>query len=113
MPHTNTTPPEAVSAPATAPKPTPRQLRYLRDLADRLGQTFTYPTTRNAASREIARLKTLARGRQARLDRHEARTERRQLAAEFATELAGATAYREDEIAGYGAHATFHHAPRA
>ena len=34
-------------------KPTSRQLNYLRALANRTGQTFTYPTTVAEASREI------------------------------------------------------------
>lgn len=37
-------------------KPTPKQLTYLRTLADRAGQTFTYPRSAAHASREIARL---------------------------------------------------------
>ena len=40
-----------------ANKPTPRQLSYLRSLAERTGQTFTYPHTFAEASREIDRLK--------------------------------------------------------
>ena len=32
-------------------KPTTRQLSYLRSLANRTGQTFTYPKTRQQASR--------------------------------------------------------------
>lgn len=37
--------------------PTPRQLSYLKALAGRTGQTFTWPATCGQASREIARLK--------------------------------------------------------
>ena len=41
-----------------APKPpTPKQLAYLRALASRTGQTFTYPRTSAQASRQIQRLK--------------------------------------------------------
>jgi len=40
-----------------AERPTGRQLAYLRSLAIRAGQTFTYPQTRRQASREIHRLK--------------------------------------------------------
>ena len=36
--------------------PTARQLRYLRQLANRAGQTFTTPRTREQASWEIERL---------------------------------------------------------
>jgi hypothetical protein len=39
--------------------PSPRQLDYLRALATRTGQTFTYPNTSRDASREIQRLKTV------------------------------------------------------
>lgn len=38
-------------------KPTGKQLRYLRQLAERTGQTFTYPRTSRQASAEIDRLK--------------------------------------------------------
>jgi hypothetical protein len=41
----------------TAKPPTRRQLAYLRVLADRAGQTFSYPRTQAHASREIQRLK--------------------------------------------------------
>jgi hypothetical protein len=49
-----TTPHQEASMP---PKPTIAQLNYLRALASRTGQTFTYPRTRAQASAEIARLK--------------------------------------------------------
>ncbi len=38
-------------------KPTKPQLAYLRSLADRTGQTFTYPHTFDDASAEIDRLR--------------------------------------------------------
>ena len=41
-------------------RPTPRQLTYLRGLAERTGQTFTYPHTFAEARREIDRLKAAA-----------------------------------------------------
>jgi hypothetical protein len=40
--------------------PTPRQLRYLRALANRTGTTFTSPSTRREASAEIDRLRNLS-----------------------------------------------------
>jgi hypothetical protein len=40
----------------TASEPTPKQLAFLRALADRTGTTFVYPKTRRQASREIAAL---------------------------------------------------------
>jgi len=36
-------------------KPTPKQLNYLRALAQRTSQTFTWPKTMEAASDEIER----------------------------------------------------------
>ena len=39
-------------------KPTPKQLRYLKRLAERTGGTFAYPQTKAEASREIERLKS-------------------------------------------------------
>jgi hypothetical protein len=47
--------------PHPANPPTPKQLRYLRDLADRTGQSFAYPITVAEASREIERLRKLRR----------------------------------------------------
>ena len=43
----------------TEAKPTPKQLSYLRSLAEATGTTFTPPATRSQGSREIARLKAL------------------------------------------------------
>lgn len=40
----------------TSPKPTRRQLAFLRALAQRTGTTFSYPQTRRDASRQIAAL---------------------------------------------------------
>jgi hypothetical protein len=45
----------------TANPPTSKQLRYLRDLALRTGQSFAYPRTSIEASREIDRLRKLRR----------------------------------------------------
>ena len=57
----------------TPKPPSARQLTYLKALAVRTGQTFTYPTTSSDASREIRRLKTVAphqpRGARARAPR--------------------------------------------
>jgi hypothetical protein len=44
-------------ATTTSSKPTSRQLTYLKSLANRTGQTFTYPKTSRQASAEINRLK--------------------------------------------------------
>jgi len=43
------------------PSPTPRQLHYLRSLAQQTGTTFATPATRADASSEIARLRQLKR----------------------------------------------------
>jgi hypothetical protein len=43
--------------PHTEKPATPKQLRYLRDLALRSGQSFAYPRTAAEASREIGRLR--------------------------------------------------------
>jgi hypothetical protein len=40
-------------------RPTGRQLAYLKSLATRTGQSFTWPQSRSQASREIRRLKAL------------------------------------------------------
>jgi hypothetical protein len=58
MPHSNTTPQTT-----TPKKAQPKQLSYLKALANRTGTSFTYPTTAAQASAEIKRLKSLkARG---------------------------------------------------
>ena len=56
-----------------AEKPSVKQLRYLRALAERCGESFVYPRTRAEASAEIERLK--GRGRS------DPRERRRELAA--------------------------------
>ncbi|MDA0163134.1 hypothetical protein OM076_22865 [Solirubrobacter ginsenosidimutans] len=86
-------------------KPTANQLRYLRQLANRAGQTFTYPTTKHQASAEIRRLKKLAED--SRLER-EVERDRLQREVELP---ADAAAYREDEVTGHGAGAHWTHHP--
>ncbi len=44
-------------------KPTPRQLRYLKDLAIRTGGSFTYPQTFAEADAQIKRLRKRRRTR--------------------------------------------------
>jgi hypothetical protein len=78
--------------------PKPRQLSYLRDLAKKAGESFSYPRTRAQASAEINRLK-----------RRPALTiaERRREAAEAHRGIGGipgdAAAVRDEELAGHGA----------
>jgi hypothetical protein len=81
-------------------KPTAKQLRYLRDLANSRGQTFRYPKTRAEASEEIRRLR--ANRPDSRLQRA---IERREGERAVRREHLDATAIRPEEIHGYGSHA--------
>ncbi len=78
--------------------PTPRQLLYLRALAGRTGTTFTSPSTRAQASREIDRLTRLPReprrGDHVEDDR-----------------VVYATAVHAEEVAGFGSSATWRMSP--
>jgi hypothetical protein len=87
-----------------ANKPTPRQLRYLRSLAERTGQTFTYPKTFAEAGREIDRLKAVRPD-----SRAERRIERKDIADQLATGPVDSARVREDEISGRGSSATWAH----
>jgi hypothetical protein len=83
--------------------PTPKQLRYLRALAHGRGQTFTYPRTKAQASAQIRRL--LAATAENRLERE---VERDRLEREVDPRTY-ATAVRDDEVTGHGAHARWTH----
>jgi hypothetical protein len=85
-----------------ASKPTSRQLTYLRSLANRTGQTFTYPRTSHQASAEINRLKHTRPS-----SRTEVRIERKQIADAIATRPGDSPRFRDDEIHGYGSAATW------
>lgn len=50
-------PPPRSGGPHDPQPPSNRQLNYLRSLADRTGQTFTWPQSKAQASREIQRLR--------------------------------------------------------
>jgi hypothetical protein len=97
----------APHTPKETPVPTkpasPRQLSYLKSLADRCGQTFTYPHTAAQASREIQRIKlTKATSRTERYH------ERKAIADKIATgPVHDATRVHEDEISGRGSSATW------
>ena len=81
----------------------PRQLSYLKSLADRCGQTFTYPHTAAEASREIQRLK-LAKAS----SRTERYLERKAIADQIATGPAhDDSRVRANEISGHGSSATW------
>ena len=80
-------------------RPTPKQQRYLRALAEQTGTSFTPPTTKGEASREIDRLKKLGTS-----PSHERGQDRR--AVSEAARGDSATP-RPDEIVGYGSSATW------
>jgi hypothetical protein len=81
--------------------PTRRQINYLKALAVRTGQTFTYPHTAAEASREITRLK------QTRLSSHGELEIEREIADAVAVGERDAARVRDDEVDGYGSTATW------
>jgi hypothetical protein len=81
--------------------PTGAQLRYLRQLADQTGTTFTPPATRRQASAEIARLKR--RPRSASFER----CDDRGAVGRDVGEQQPASSVRDDEIQGYGSSASW------
>jgi hypothetical protein len=109
MPSTHTTQAHQPQDQSAAPKPTAKQMRYLRDLADRLGQTFTYPHTRREAAAEISRLKALVHGRERDLDRDTARRERAATSRDMSERFGGDSRHTADEVTGYGSTATWSH----
>ncbi len=78
-------------------RPTAKQQRYLRTLAEQTGTSFTPPATKVEASREINRLKTLGAS-----PRHE-RTQDRRAVSEAAR--GDQATPRPEEIVGYGSNA--------
>lgn len=85
-------------------KPTPKQLNYLRTLAQRTGQTFTWPKTTAEASDEIKRLQGV------KATPHADRTrERRDIQHAMATERGDAARHHADDVQGYGSTATWAH----
>jgi hypothetical protein len=82
-------------------KPTDRQLRYLRHLAEQTGTTFTPHATRREASEEIERLKQ--RSRQPRVERQ---ADRRAVSRDL-VERQPASSVRGDEVRGWGSSATW------
>jgi hypothetical protein len=96
--------PHHTDHPQAATPPTRRQLAYLKVLADRAGQTFTYPITREDASLQINRLKRAEPS-----TRTERRVERNFIADAIATGPHDSTRVRDDELAGYGSSATWAH----
>lgn len=82
--------------------PTPKQLAYLRALAERTGQTFATPRTRGDASTEIQRLK--AAPAESQLER---RIERDEIADAIGTGSQDSVRVTGDEVTGYGSDATW------
>jgi hypothetical protein len=89
-----------------ARKATPKQLRYLRVLADKTGTSFTYPQTLNDASAQITRLKALPRS-----SNGDAQRERHGVQHDLQTRPDDATAVRERDVTGYGSTARWAHRP--
>ena len=85
-------------------KPTKPQLNYLRRLAERTDQTFTWPKTFNQASAEIDRLKQAQPAK--RLDN---RLIDREIADAIACGDADATRVRSSEVSGHGSSAIWAH----
>lgn len=86
-------------------KPTPRQLRYLKDLAIRTGGSFTYPQTFAEADAQIKRLRK--RRRTSAADR---RREARQVSRDLAEHRGDAASIQPSEVSGYGSSATWRRA---
>jgi Protein of unknown function (DUF3072) len=80
-------------------RPSPKQQRYLRSLAEQTGTSFTPPRTRAQASREIDRLKKLSAS-----PRHE-RSEDLKAVDEGLGRRGGDAAVRRDEVSGFGSSA--------
>jgi hypothetical protein len=87
-------------------RPTARQLRYLRQLAEQTGTTFTTPGTRRQASEQIERLKQ--RSRSAGFERREDR----QAVSRGLAQDQPASSVRDDEISGYGGKCRWSHSMR-
>jgi hypothetical protein len=84
-------------------RPSARQLAYLRALAQRTGQTFTWPATRAQASREIRRLRSAVPS-----SRVERAIEEQDWAGEAAARECNCDVpIRPEELQGYGSSATW------
>jgi hypothetical protein len=91
--------------PHTAPnKLTARQQRYLRQLAEQTGTSFTPQTTKTQASREIKRLEGLQRSPRA--DRIR---DQRAVQADLQTRAGDSARYRASDTTGYGSSARWAH----
>ena len=88
-------------------KPTPRQQRYLRRLAEQTGTSFSPPATKAQASREITRLEGLQRSPRA--DRIR---DQRAVQADLQTGTGDSVRHRRAETRGYGSSARWAHGTR-
>ncbi len=84
--------------------PTPKQLAYLRALAQRTGQTFAIPRTTREASAEIRRLK--AAPAESQLER---RIEHDEIADAIGTGSQDSVRVTRDEVTGYGSNCRWSH----
>jgi hypothetical protein len=87
-------------------KPTSKQLKYLRVLADKTATSFAYPKTINDASTEITRLQALPRS-----GAGDAQRERHAVQRDLQTRPDDATAVRDRDVTGYGSTARWAHRP--
>jgi phage terminase large subunit-like protein len=86
---------------AAETRPTPKQMKLLRNLASERGQSFAYPSTSAEARREISRLLKTKRSH-----RSEIAADRAAVGREAREALDGALV-RRDEVQGYGSSATW------
>jgi hypothetical protein len=84
--------------------PTPKQLAYLRALAERTGQTFATPRTSREASAEIRRLR--AAPAESQLER---RIEREEIADVIGTGAQDSVRVTRSEVTGYGSNCRWSH----
>jgi len=89
--------------------PTLKQLRYLRQLAWRTGQSFASPQTILQASNEIERLTRVANVQDPSVESQSRRQECRQIARELQEYAGDATRVTANELMGYGARAHWSH----
>jgi hypothetical protein len=89
-------------------KPTPRQQRYLRQLAEQTGTSFTPPATKAQASREITRLEGLQRDPRA--DRIR---DQRAVQVDLQAGAGDSVRHRRPETRGYGSSARWAHSREA
>src|SRR5688500_3233817 len=85
----------------SAQAPRPKQLRYLRALANNRGQTFTYPRTKAQASAEIRRLDPTRRRPRGRRRGHRLRRQRPLDTQQHPGGAGMSTAGRAHELARY------------